>query len=121
MKTTAEAVGFEEYFFTNNPAVFAETARNWCPSVLMLDLGMPGTDGIQLLRALAEDKCGAHLILMSRADVKVLEAAMQLGRDRGLMMSGVLETPVRPERLRRRSWLGCNRPGPCYRTTWLMQ
>jgi EAL domain-containing protein (putative c-di-GMP-specific phosphodiesterase class I) len=100
VKNVAEAAGFE-VVFTKNPAVFAETARNWCPSVLMLDLGMPGTDGIQLLRALAEDKCGAHLILMSRADVKILEAAMQLGRDRGLLMSGVLEKPVRPEMLRK--------------------
>jgi EAL domain-containing protein (putative c-di-GMP-specific phosphodiesterase class I) len=100
VKTTAEAVGFE-VFFTKNPSVFAETARNWCPTALMLDLGMPGTDGIQLLRGLAEDRCAAPVILMSSADGKVLEAAMQLGRDRGLMMGGVLETPVRPEMLRR--------------------
>jgi len=100
VKNVAEAEGFE-VFFTKNPAVFAETARNWCPTVLMLDLGMPGTDGIQLLRTLAEDKCGAHVILMSRADVKILEAAMQLGRDRGLLMNGVLEKPIQPEMLRK--------------------
>jgi EAL domain-containing protein (putative c-di-GMP-specific phosphodiesterase class I) len=58
-------------------------------------------DGIQLLRGLAEDKCTAHVILMSGADGKILEAAMQLGRDRGLMMSGVLEKPVRLEMLRK--------------------
>jgi EAL domain-containing protein (putative c-di-GMP-specific phosphodiesterase class I)/CheY-like chemotaxis protein len=100
VKHAAEAVDFE-VVFTRNPAVFAETARNWSPRVVMLDLGMPGTDGIQLLRGLAEDKCAAHVTLMSGADVKILEAAMQLGRDRGLSMAGILEKPVRPEMLRK--------------------
>lgn len=75
VKTAAEAAGFE-VLFTKKPSVFSETSRNWCPTVLMLDLGMPGTDGIQLLRGLAEDKCAAHVILMSGADSKILEAAM---------------------------------------------
>jgi EAL domain-containing protein (putative c-di-GMP-specific phosphodiesterase class I) len=104
VKTAAEAAGFE-VFFTKKPSVFSETSRDWRPTVLLLDLGMPGTDGIQLLRGLAEDKCAAHVILMSGADSKILEAAMQLGRDRGLMMSGVLEKPVRPEMLRK--FLAC--------------
>src|ERR1700690_2908479 len=61
VKNVAEAVGFE-VFFTKNPSVFAETARNWCPTALMLDLGMPGTDGIQQPRGLVEDRCAAHVI-----------------------------------------------------------
>jgi EAL domain-containing protein (putative c-di-GMP-specific phosphodiesterase class I)/CheY-like chemotaxis protein len=100
VKTIAEAVGFE-VSVTRNPTVFADSARNWDPTVLMLDLGMPGTDGVQLLRGLAEAKCPAHVILMSGADRKILEAAMQLGRDRGLLMSGVLDKPVRPEMLQK--------------------
>jgi EAL domain-containing protein (putative c-di-GMP-specific phosphodiesterase class I) len=100
VKSTAEAVGFE-VTVTRNPTVFTDTARSWRPTILMLDLGMPGTDGIQLLRGLAEDKCAGLVILMSGADVKVLEAAMQLGRDRGLLMSGILEKPLRPEALRK--------------------
>jgi len=100
IKTAAESAGFE-VFLTKSPTAFAEKARVWCPTVLMLDLGMPGTDGIQLLRGLAADQCAGHVILMSGADNKVVESATQLGRARGLKMSGVLLKPVQLEELRK--------------------
>ena len=97
----AEASGFE-VVVTEDPAVFVNTARLWQPTAIMLDLKMPGTDGIQLLRALAADKSAAHIVLTSGADTKVLEAAMQLGRARGLNMSEPLPKPMRAEDLRQR-------------------
>ncbi len=73
----------------------------WSPTLLMVDLGMPGTDGIQLLRQLAADKCTAHVILMSGADSKVVESATLLGRAHGLKMGGVLQKPVQLATLRK--------------------
>ena len=99
VKRVAESVGFE-VIATENPVVFAKTARQWHPSVIMLDLSIPGTDGIQLLRGLAADKCAAHIVLISGADSKVLEAAQQLGRERGLSMGKLLQKPMRIETLR---------------------
>jgi EAL domain-containing protein (putative c-di-GMP-specific phosphodiesterase class I)/ActR/RegA family two-component response regulator len=100
IKTAAESAGFE-VSITKSATAFAEKARVWCPTVLMLDLGMPGIDGIQLLRGLALDQCPGHVILMSSADSKVTETATQLGRARGLKMSGVLPKPVQLEALRK--------------------
>jgi EAL domain-containing protein (putative c-di-GMP-specific phosphodiesterase class I) len=99
VKRVAESVGFE-VVATEDPVVFAKTARQWHPSVIMLDLSIPGTDGIQLLRGLAADKCAAHIVLISGADGKVLEAAQQLGRERGLNMGKLLQKPTRIETLR---------------------
>ena len=99
VKRVAESVGFE-VIATEDPAVFARTARQWHPTVVFLDLNIPGTDGIQLLRGLAADKCSAHVLLMSGADGKILEAAQQLGRERGLKMDGVVPKPIRLEGLR---------------------
>jgi EAL domain-containing protein (putative c-di-GMP-specific phosphodiesterase class I)/ActR/RegA family two-component response regulator len=99
VKRVAESVGFE-VVATEDPVVFARTARQWHPSVIMLDLSIPGTDGIQLLRGLAADKCAAHIVLISGADGKVLEAAQQLGRERGLNMGKLLQKPTRIETLR---------------------
>jgi EAL domain-containing protein (putative c-di-GMP-specific phosphodiesterase class I) len=100
IKNSAESAGFE-VSITKNPEAFAEKARVWSPTVLMLDLGMPGTDGVQILRGLAADDCSGHVILMSGADSKVMESATRLGRARGLKMSGVLHKPVQLPALRK--------------------
>jgi len=70
----AEGMGFE-VVVTEDPAVFAKAAREWHPSVINLDLKLPGTDGIELLRGLAADNCLAQIVLTSAADDKVLEVA----------------------------------------------
>src|SRR5260370_32355610 len=101
VKRVAEASGFE-VIVTDDPSIFTSAARQWHPTVIVLDLKMPGTDGVQLLRTLAADNCPAHVVLSSGSDVKVLESAMQLGRERGLNMSEALPKPVRVERLKER-------------------
>src|SRR5437764_9645809 len=73
VKRIAESSGYE-VVVANDAAGFVNAARLWHPTVIMLDLKMPGTDGIQLLRALAADKCPAHIVVSSGADQKVLEA-----------------------------------------------
>lgn len=99
VKDTAQRVGYD-VFVTKNPAAFMEKARIWHPTVVMLDLGMSGTDGIQLLRGLGENTCVAEVVLISGADDKILEAAIQLGRAHGLKMGGVLQRPLQLKTLR---------------------
>ena len=101
VKRVAQGCGFE-VVVTETAGAFINAARSWRPTVIMLDLKIPGADGIELLRLLAADKCSAHIVLSSGADTKVLESAMQLGRERGLKMSDALQKPVRAESLRER-------------------
>jgi EAL domain-containing protein (putative c-di-GMP-specific phosphodiesterase class I) len=101
VKRVAQSCGFE-VVVTEDPSAFVNAARLWRPTVIMLDLKMPNVDGIQLLRSLAADKCPASIILSSGADAKVLDTAMQLGRERGLEMNEPLPKPVRAETLRLR-------------------
>lgn len=89
VKRIAETAGYE-VVATQDPTVFANAARRWHPTVIMLDLIMPGADGIQLLRTLAADRCPAHIVLTSAADGRVLDAALHLGRERGLNMGEAL-------------------------------
>ena len=101
IKNVGETAGFE-VVVTVDISAFINAARLWHPTVIMLDLKMPGTDGIQLLRTLAADKCAAAVVLTSGADAKVLESAIALGRERGLNMAGALPKPIRAEVLRQR-------------------
>jgi EAL domain-containing protein (putative c-di-GMP-specific phosphodiesterase class I) len=101
VKRVGESSGFE-VVVTRDPSAFMHAARQWHPSVIMMDLVMPGTDGIQLLRSLAADNCPAKVVLTSGSDAKILESAMQLGRERGLNITEAMPKPIRVERLQER-------------------
>src|SRR3712207_1211038 len=69
------------------------------PDVVVLDLALPRSDGVELLRFLAEEKCAALVLPISGFDERVLEAAMRLGTALGLRMTGPLQKPVRLQQL----------------------
>jgi|SRR5581483_3055737 len=71
-----------------------------CPDLILLDLQMPGMDGIELLRILADAHCTAPIVVMSGFDAKVLDTARRLGSARGLRMECVLTKPIRAADLR---------------------
>lgn len=72
----------------------AETLIAFAPDFVMLDLMMPGIDGVELLRMLAEHAKGAKLCLMSGSDTRVLNSARRLGSAHGLDVIAALEKPL---------------------------
>ena len=71
------------------------------PDVVALDLGMPGMDGVELLRFLADQGFAGPVLIISGFDRRVLESAFRLGQALGLDMAGPLEKPTRLEELER--------------------
>jgi two-component system, OmpR family, response regulator len=69
------------------------------PNMVVLDLGMPGMDGVELLRFLADQDYNSPVLIVSGFDRRVLDSAFRLGEALGLSMAGPLEKPVRLERL----------------------
>ena len=69
------------------------------PSLVALDLGMPGMDGIELLRFLAEQDYRAPVLIVSGFDRRVLDSAFRLGQALGLTMAGPIEKPMRADEL----------------------
>ena len=67
------------------------------PAVVALDLGMPGSDGVELLRFVAEQGFTGPVLIISGFDRRVLESAFRLGEALGLHMVGPLEKPTRLE------------------------
>jgi EAL domain-containing protein (putative c-di-GMP-specific phosphodiesterase class I)/CheY-like chemotaxis protein len=75
-------------------ASFVQLLESFQPSLVMMDLSLPDTDGVELLRSLAARACPANVVLMSAGDERVLSAAHDLGVSHGLAMCGTLAKPV---------------------------
>ena len=71
------------------------------PEVLLCDLELPGLDGVQFLRLLAERSIKTPLLLLADGDERLLGAASHLATCHGLRVLGALRKPVRPDALAR--------------------
>jgi DNA-binding response OmpR family regulator len=98
MANAAAGTGFEPVV-TSEDGQFREQFLAQRPDMVALDLGMPGMDGVELIRFLAEQDYRAPVLIVSGFDRRVLESAFRLGEALGLTMAGPLEKPVRLERL----------------------
>jgi EAL domain-containing protein (putative c-di-GMP-specific phosphodiesterase class I) len=99
VRRVGEASGFET-FVTGDARVFKEHVRSWHPSVIMMDLQMPGADGIELLRDLVDARSSARVLIASGVDSKILDAAERLAGEHGLAIAGALQKPFRASVLR---------------------
>ena len=69
------------------------------PAIVALDLGMPGSDGVELLRFLATEGFAGPVLIISGFDRRILDSASRLGEALGLAMVGPLEKPTRLDAL----------------------
>jgi len=63
-------------------------------SVIIVDMFMPGRDGVEILRFLAEDRFRGHIVVISGFDSSVLHSAMELANAHGLKILGALSKPI---------------------------
>ena len=92
----AQACGFEPIVTAEDQQFRDALVANW-PEMVALDLGMPGMDGVELTRFLAEQDYRGPVLIVSGFDRRVLESAFRLGEALGLNMVGPVEKPVRLE------------------------
>src|SRR5690606_41744787 len=92
-------MGFEAIAVTE-PDAFRRAVQEFQPTVVVLDLQMPGADGIELLRYLGERGSKAQVLVASGMDQRGVPAPRQLGRPPGREMLGGVPKPhllARPE------------------------
>ena len=94
----ADMCGFEPLIAEQDQA-FRDSFHEKRPQMVALDLGMPGMDGVELLRFLAAEEYRDPVLIISGFDRRVLESAFRLGEALGLQMVGPLEKPARLEQL----------------------
>jgi DNA-binding response OmpR family regulator len=94
----AQMCGFEPVV-TNEDAAFRAQFEAIAPAMVVLDLGMPGMDGVELLRFIVDHDYRGPVLIVSGFDRRVLESAFRLGAAHGLDMVGPIEKPARLEEL----------------------
>lgn len=99
MKPLVERKGFDVQIVTD--ALEFPSVYRLSTELIILDLNMPGMDGIELLRFLSDNQSKAAIVLISGAQENILRAAFDLGVSKGLRILGALKKPVAGADLRR--------------------
>lgn len=71
----------------------------WPVDVALCDLDMPGMDGVQFIRHLAEDQLVTSIILQSGLESQLIASVEAMARAHGLTVLGTIEKPVTAQKL----------------------
>lgn len=91
VECVAQGLGYE--VATLDQAEEFSTYYSDALSAIILDLSMPGVDGIELIRFLSAQRSEAALILISGTDSGILSSAKTLAGHHGLHVVGTLSKP----------------------------
>lgn len=85
---------------THDSETFMRALDETRAQAIVLDLSLPGMDGVELLRLLSRSGCRSEILIISGCDRRVLESTGKLGVARGLTIVGTIMKPVRAADLR---------------------
>jgi ActR/RegA family two-component response regulator len=79
---------------TDSAESFRDSYRAEMPDVVIIDLALVDSDGVEILKFLAQENCDALVLIASGFDRRVVEAAMRFGGALGLNMGAALTKPI---------------------------
>ncbi len=79
---------------------FKRCHEKFKPTIVVLDIVMPGVDGIELVQWLAECKSTVHLIIASGYAPMYTDLARKMAQSKGFRSVTSLPKPVTPAKLR---------------------
>ena len=93
IEVVAEDLGFEVTCVTNGSKVVG-LVEELSPTVVALDLRMPGADAVEIIRELGKKECDSSFLLMSGMDQRTLSAVKALGKENNLDIGATLTKPM---------------------------
>jgi len=93
-------LGFEVASFHSAGEALAALERRH-PDIIFLDIALKGSDAVEVLRALGEQRYSGVVQLMSGSDAGLLEDVRRVGARHGLSMRPPLHKPFRADAIRR--------------------
>jgi CheY-like chemotaxis protein len=99
VQNVAEDLGYEVRVTTDGRA-FIEAYKNFKPTMIILDMIMPGMDGNEIVLWLAQQKCTARLIIVTGYIADYAVHAKTLAEYKGLRPVTTLHKPIDVSQLR---------------------
>lgn len=87
-------------YATADPLHFIYEASNYQPEHIIIGLRNRGSEGLDVIKLLAQNRCPARVIFTGQMDSKVITAHMRLAYENGLNVVGRLKQPFSPHELR---------------------
>jgi DNA-binding response OmpR family regulator len=69
------------------------------PTIIMLDIAMPGRDGVELIGHLAASNYPGKVVVMSGSDPRYIQMSSTIAKTRGLAVAGTLAKPFRKQQV----------------------
>lgn len=86
---------------TSDAREVGELVARLQPDVVAMDLCMPDTDGLELLKLLSETGFAGKVVIVSGQDPWLLRTAARFGEAHGVRIAAFIEKPVSAAALRR--------------------
>jgi DNA-binding response OmpR family regulator len=95
----ARELGFESLAINDTDKI--ETALAALrPTIIFLDIAMPGRDGMELIGHLAAANYPGKIVVMSGSDPSYIQMSSTIAKTRGLWVAGTLAKPFRKQTVR---------------------
>jgi DNA-binding response OmpR family regulator len=95
LKVDGERLGLDVRMVHDTTA-FEQVLSEWAPTIITMDLVMPDSDGLELIRICGRLQYSGHLILMSGGFELYLKMAEQIAVTNNLKVVAKLPKPFRP-------------------------
>ena len=83
----------------NDTDQFEKALQQFKPTLIFLDIAMPGRDGVELIGHLAAGHYPGKVVVMSGSDPRYIQMSSTIAKMRGLIVAGTLPKPFRKQQV----------------------
>jgi DNA-binding response OmpR family regulator len=98
IERVAEQLGFQVQSLSDSMR-FEAQLQGFNPSIIFLDINMPGRDGLELIACLAASNYQGRVVIMSGYDPRYMHMSSTIGTARNLAIAATLGKPFRRQQV----------------------